>query len=227
VSSPLFALNFGSANAPSSTGTVECPPGNSSASQLAASIGTGCAGQFAINTSDPGCSYGWPGPGPTPGGSNGLGPSADCLQTKPGIAGGQVDSALYNRFVNPTAGKKWYPCNNWSSFDPTKPYDGLPTDDSRLVSLFITPMGTFTGGGRTYYPIQDAGYFYVMGWTGSGNNGDPNSCSTGTKDPGPPASSPAARMWGYFIRYSDPTAVAGIQRCSTSALGACTVVLTQ
>jgi hypothetical protein len=220
---PLFPLNFGSTNTASQTGTVECPPGNNSASGLANTISTGCAGQFAINTSDPSCQNGWPGPGPSPGGANGSGPPADCVQTKNGLATGQVDTAIYNRFVNPTNGEKWYCQNNWSSFDPSKANDGLPSDDSRIINVIITPLGTFTGSGSSYYPIQDIATFYVMGWSANnGNNGDP--CAT---DPPVPASSPNARFWGYFIHYTAPNAIVGTQSCSVSALGSCTLALTQ
>jgi hypothetical protein len=90
--------------------------------------------------------------------------------------------------------------------------------------VFITPLGTFTGGGNSYYPIQDFGTFYVMGWAGGSGGGNADPCAS---DPPVPSNAPTARFWGHFIRYTNPNAVAGTQVCSVSGLGACTLQMTQ
>lgn len=228
TSDPLFALNFGPNNTSSQTGTIVCPPGNNSGNILGTTMLTGCPGTYTINYSpttnsfsDPLCNNTNPTPGP-----------ADCVQAKNGGANGVVGPNLYSRFVTPQlatpqASQRWYCANNWSSFDPTKPFDGLPPDDSRIVSLFITPYDSFTASGAQgrIVPILDAAYFYVMGWVVSGQNSDP--CATDPPDPSPGSGNNHDRIWGHFIRYTNPYQPPSPVPCRNSALGACVIALTQ
>ena len=40
--------------------------------------------------------------------------------------------------------------------------------DPRVVDVFVTPFGTFTGTGVETVPVINAGRFYITGYTGSG-----------------------------------------------------------
>jgi len=112
----------------------------------------------------------------------------------------------------------WYCKNNWSSYNPSAPFDGLPTNDDRIVTMFITPYNAFNTTGNSLFPIQDFATFYVAGWSN-----DP--CNS---DPGPPAGATGARIWGYFIEYTGPGGNGNPNvPCKSSALGACTTELTQ
>lgn len=236
---PLIALNFGSVNTTSQTGTIACPPnntgGSNSAAQLQANIESGCPGEYAINgapprAADPTCTNKNPGPGGSPP------PPADCVQTKNGTANGPVNTGLFCRFVGggnqcpssgPSAGGRWY-CTaagsgNWANYDPSKPRDGFPTDDDRIVALFIVPYNSFNTSGLSLFPIQDFAFFYVAGFGSKGPTGDP--CAT---DPPAPAGSRNATMWGYFIKYTSNTGgIPNPSPCTSSTLGACSIALTQ
>ena len=48
----------------------------------------------------------------------------------------------------------------------------LRKDDPRLITLFLTGYGTFTGTGNETFPIVSFGAFYVTGW-GQGDVTDP------------------------------------------------------
>jgi hypothetical protein len=181
---------------------------------------------YAINGTvhggaDPGCNFSNAISGQTPA------PPADCIQTKNGVATGPFDSGICNRFVGtsncngsgqPSAGGQWYCPNNFSRFDPSKPFDNLPTNDDRIVELFIAPYNGFSTSGNTLFPIQDFAFFYVAGFVN-----DP--CNS---DPARPSGATQSRMWGYFIKYTSPTGNGnpGVA-CSASAFGACTTELTQ
>jgi Flp pilus assembly protein TadG len=223
TSDPLFALNFGSQNTSSQTGTVVCPPGTNSASTVGNTLLTGCPGSYVINYStttnsfsDPSCINTNPTPGP-----------ADCVQAKNGGSEGQISPNLFARFVSAGAGGKWYCSNNWSSFNPAKPFDGLPPDDDRIIPLFVIPYNSFSGGGSNgrIVPIVDGAYFYVMGWSlnGGGNNNDP--CASDPPDP--QSGTKGDRIWGHFIRYTNPNAPPSTSPCKNSALGGCVIALTQ
>lgn len=225
---PLFSLNFGSSNTSSQTGTIVCPPGNNSGNILGNTVLTGCPGTYQINYSaatstfsDPLCANVNPGPGGTPP------PPADCVQAKNGGANGAIASNLYDRFVNAQAGGKWYCKNNWSNFNPNNPpHYGIPQDDDRIVSLFITPYGAYSGSGTTgsIVPIVDLAYFYVEGWNVPGQNSDP--CTSDPAGPSGGSNGNSARLWGHFIAYSKPGTVTQ-QPCRASSLGGCTIALTQ
>jgi Putative Flp pilus-assembly TadE/G-like len=226
---PIFALNFGSNNTSSQTGLIECPPNSNSGANLAATLVSGCSGQFTSNGStwgpDPNCTYYNPLTGGSPP------PPADCVQTKNGVTTGNIDQGLYCRLVggsqcvttsDPTGAPpvgRWYCPAEWNP-NVTNPPDNIQPNDDRLIGLFVTPYDSFTGSGSQLVPILYPAYFYVMGFSAGGHNADPCSSDTNTQ----PAS---GRVWGYFVKRTTFGGVPGDVQCKQSALGACQIVLTK
>lgn len=220
---PLVELNFANNTSASQTGTIACPAGSSSGSNLTTALESGCPGAYAINGSahggaDPSCTYINAGPGGNPV------PPADCVQTANGVKNGPFDTGIQDRLLNASAGGHWYCANNWSDFNPSEVGDGLPANDDRLVTLFITPYNSFNGSGNNDFPILDGAYFYVMGF-------NKDTCKTDPADPqaaGNGNGHASGRIWGYFIKYTDPQGSPSTTTpCTDSALGACAIALTQ
>jgi Flp pilus assembly protein TadG len=107
--------------------------------------------------------------------------------------------------------------NNWSMFN-----SGLPADDTRIVQLFITPYGAFSGSGSYTVPIIRFATFYVTGWNGSGG-GFPNPCQGNGDD-----TAADGEIVGHFIKYIDVLGSStGTQICDMSAPDPCVPVMTR
>lgn len=220
TNAPMYTLNYGSGTSASQPGIVTCPP--DSAGQVSLGITQGCQGTFMCNASvssnqgcanDPSCTNTNSIAGKSPP------PPADCVAIDTGVKQGQITQGMTSRITTPTNGSKYYCANNW----PTGSTFVLPpSNDSRYITIFITPYGSFGGSGQgqtPYTPIINFGEFYVMGWSG-----DP--CST---DPGPPGGgSGQGQIWGYFVQpiLNNPSGIGGA-KCSPSTFGPCVAVLTQ
>jgi hypothetical protein len=100
--------------------------------------------------------------------------------------------------------------NNWSSFP------NLPVDDPRIVPVFVTPFGTFTGSGNEVVPVTNFATFYVTGWFSSPCSGD---------DPVPDK----GYIVGHFIKYIFTLNNGGgsEELCDFTAFGSCIAVLTE
>jgi len=111
------------------------------------------------------------------------------------------------------------PTNNWATAFPT-----FSASDPRLVSVILTPFGTFGSNGNTNIPVTGFAEFYITGWANSSGGKVKADC---TGDDPPPG---ADYIVGHFIRYvdtlgsGDPT-----QTCDPNSitLGNCVPVLTQ
>jgi hypothetical protein len=101
--------------------------------------------------------------------------------------------------------------NHWPNYDPTDP---------RIVPVFVVPYGSFQGSGNQSFPIQDFAFFYVTGWGGQGNNGDP---CTGDD------SAPNGDIVGHFIKYIEPVNSGGDSGtpCDPNSLSGCVAVMTR
>ena len=111
--------------------------------------------------------------------------------------------------------------NNWSSFP------NLPEGDPRVLQVFLTPFGAFSGSGNdATVRVTDFATFYITGWTGQGSGFD-NPCEGNGDDPVP--NNDPGTIVGHFIIYIDKLNTGGGSgiTCSFTSLGTCVLVLTQ
>ena len=194
VSDPVVLLRVtGSQNQ-----SVDCDP---NLSNLRDEIRYGCSPEYAINQSAS-CAYStapslWASPQPW-----------DCVAVQTGGAVGQVEQGLRDRILG--GASSCTSPNNWSSFP------NIPPDDPRIVPVFVTPFGTFTGTGNEIVPVTNFATFYVTGWFSSPCSGD---------DPVPDK----GYIVGHFIKYIFTLNNGGgsDELCDFSAFGSCIAVLTE
>jgi hypothetical protein len=194
VSDPIVLLRVtGSQNQ-----SVDCDP---DLPNLRDEIREGCAPEYAINDSVS-CDYTtaptlWASPAPW-----------NCVAVQTGGAVGQVEQGMRDR-INGGSPSCTSP-NNWSSFP------NLPADDPRIVPVFVTPFGTFTGSGNEVVPVTNFATFYVTGWFSSPCSGD---------DPVPDK----GYIVGHFIKYIFTLNNGGgsEELCDFTAFGSCIAVLTE
>ena len=193
VSDPVVLLRVtGSQNQ-----SVDCDP---DLPNLREEIRYGCTPEYATNDGVS-CAYTtapalWSSPQPW-----------NCVAVQTGGAVGQVEQGLRDRILGGSSS-----CtspNNWSSFP------NIPPDDPRIVPVFITPFGTFTGSGNEVVPVTNFATFYVTGWFSSPCPSD---------DPVPDK----GYIVGHFIKYIYRLNNGGGsgELCDFSAFGSCIAVLT-
>jgi hypothetical protein len=213
----------------SNSGLVNCGQGNGGSGDRTA-LEFGCAGSYAINGSpsdphgsDPNCTY-----------TGQANPPADCVAAKHGLTTGPLIQGIdyricgnNNNACNATAptgdvnaqgsptGTQFYCKNNWPAAGV--PVNTIPANDSRLITMFITPYGSLSTSNE--YPIVGFAEFYVVSFPGDGCKTDPSNGSQGQN----------LFVTGYFIKYVDPNPVAtgGGQLCVNNGFGNCVVVLSQ
>jgi hypothetical protein len=196
--------------------TIDCDPNRPNLRQ---ELDFGCGPTYTINTVSGGafstdCST-WPTS------NNSWTPPAfaqpwPCVTVQTGGAGGQVASGIEDRMVRLSGGT--CPANNWTSF-PT-----FAANDPRLVSVILTPFGTFGGNGNTNIPVTGFAEFYITGWANTSGGRVRADC---TGDDTPPG---ADYIVGHFIRYIDTIDTGGgTVPCDPTSptLGNCVVVLNQ
>jgi hypothetical protein len=192
VSDPVVLLRVtGSQNQ-----SVDCDP---DLPNLRDEIRYGCTPQYAINEGDscPGTAPAlWSSPQPW-----------NCVAIQTGGAVGQVEQGLRDRILGGSSS-----CtspNNWATFP------NIPPDDPRIVPVFITPFGTFTGSGNDVVPVTNFATFYVTGWFSSPCSGD---------DPVPDK----GYIVGHFIKYIYALNNGGGsgELCDFDAFGSCIAVMT-
>lgn len=200
----------------SQTQAIDCDP---NLANLRDELAQGCGPKYVINTGQA-CPqnfesvYGTSPPNSWP-----------CVLTQTGGATGQVPQGLNTRILGLDSGctdsAHW---NHWSSFP------NLPQGDRRIIPLFVTPFGSFQGSGNQAFPIVDFAYFYITGWSGNGNNGDP--CAQNKNIPAANAEEippDKGEVVGHFIRYLDTLdqGGGGSQPCDLTSFGACVARLTE
>jgi hypothetical protein len=211
TSPPVYLRVEGSQNQ-----TIDCDPNRPN---LRSELDFGCGPTYTINTASGGayssdCST-WPTS------NNQWNPPAfaqpwPCVSVQTGGAGGQVPQGIEDRMTRLTGGI--CPANNFSS------YPNISSTDPRLVSVILTPFGTFGGSGNTNIPVTGFATFYITGWakpTGSSTQPD---C---TGDDPPPGKD---YVVGRFVRYVDTINTGGgTVPCDPTSptLGNCVVVLNQ
>ncbi|HEX3392028.1 MAG TPA: pilus assembly protein TadG-related protein [Solirubrobacteraceae bacterium] len=183
-----------------------CPPSvGQSGSKYREHLETGCPGTYAIDTKDPLCEVETE--------------PYECLAI--GLTGkdvGPTREGIDQRIVAaPPAGTKFYCENNWKN-NNSGGVPIIPSDDSRVIQVFITPYGVVDAEGRSLLgneeiPIQNFAAFYVTGFPGDPCASDPK---TGN-----------AEVVGHFIEYINPLGVGGEGKCVASSIGECVAVLTR
>lgn len=187
--------------------SLDCDP---SAPQLKTELANGCQETYTVNqgTACPTqVNTLWGSPQPWP-----------CVAVQTGGAVGQVSAGMNMRVLGSekptacTAPNRW--AQDYPTFDPADP---------RIVQVFLTPYGSFSGSGNTTVPVTNFATFYVTGWIGNG--GFKNPCEgAGDEIDGP---GEAGYIYGRFIKYIQTLASGGGNvRCDFESFGACTAVLT-
>jgi Flp pilus assembly protein TadG len=179
------------------------PPALPSGSQYRETLEQGCQGTYAINTSDPECTA-----NASP---------YQCLTV--GLPGKDVGPTVegIDKRIESTPGTRFYCPNSWQNTNKNG-VPIIPSDDSRIVQVFVIPYGTVDAEGRSTLgreevPIQNFAAFYVTGFPGDTCKSDP---STGN-----------AEIVGHFIEYVNPLGVGGEGKCVASSIGECVAVLTR
>jgi hypothetical protein len=132
----------------------------------------------------------------------------NCVAIQTGGAVGQVEHGLRDRILG--GSNTCTAPNNWSSFP------NIPANDPRIVPVFLTPFGTFTGTGNEVVPVTGFATFYVTGWFSSPCAGDDPVQDRGY-------------IVGHFIKYVYRLneGGAGPDLCDLNAFGSCIAVLTE
>jgi Flp pilus assembly protein TadG len=182
--------------------SLDCDP---NISNLKGELAQGCGLPYTLNTGTA-CTGGY-----------GPGPPYMCVPTQTGNAINQVPDGLNTRLfgtANATASDCTKAPNHWSS------YPNFTAGDPRIIQVFLTPFGTFTGSGNESFPVTGFATFYLTGYAGNGNQGDP---CTGD-DP-----AQGGFIVGHFIKYIDVlnNGSGGTTTCDFTSLGTCVAVLTE
>ncbi len=198
----------------SQTQAIDCDP---TKPNLRTELAQGCTPEYSINHGTPCQSYTY---------YQSLPQTApwNCTITQTGGAVGQVYQGMLDRTqggsnscINPI---------NWADSNGdglvTIPED-IPSGDPRIIPVFVTPFGSFSGSGNGVIPITNFATFYVTGFSkNGGGQGDP--C------PGADPVPTKAGGWivGHFIKYVDTINTGGGgAACDFNAFGTCVAVLTQ
>jgi hypothetical protein len=126
-----------------------------------------------------------------------------CAKIEPGTKTGQIVQGLNDRIQ---LGHNACTADNaWPNY---------PLEDRRIVPLFLTPFGSFSGNGSGVVPVTGFGAFYITGYFG-----DPCPNATPISDQGLVA--------GHFINYvaQDPGANPSSEFCDVNSLTPCIPVL--
>ena len=201
---------------------IDCDP---SKSNLRDELATGCTPQYAINQGTP-CQaanfYNFPQAAPW-----------DCTLTQTGGAVGQVDDGMMCRtqghcYTGNTCTNPIHWADSNGDGKVTVPEDIAP-GDPRLMSVFVTAFGAFSGNGTQVIPITNFASFYVTGWSrNGGGQGDPCSSQPGLPNPDPVPTKTGGWIVGHFIKYVDAIGGGGTgDPCDFSSFGSCVVVLTK
>jgi hypothetical protein len=203
--------------------TLDCDP---NLTTLADELAQGCGPQYVVNDGSTNCTATsqtalWNSPQPWM-----------CVAIDTGGRTNNPAQGLNTRILGapkpgscPAPGQPGH--NNWSLFPNLLP------NDPRIVEVFLTPFGSFSGsGGNFTVSVNEFAFFYITGWTGKGSgfdnpcqgNGDdpvPNSAKNGQPDPGV--------IVGHFIKYvaAMNTGGGGPQLCDPNSFGGCVPVLTK
>jgi len=142
-----------------------------------------------------------------------------CVAVQTGSATNQVPAGMNERILGAEKPLTCTAPNHWSQ------YPDLPANDPRVIQVFLTPFGAFSGSGSTTVPVTGFATFYVTGWTASGG-GFANPCQGNGDDPVP--NGDAGYIVGHFIKYINALNTGGgTTPCDVNALGSCVAAMTR
>jgi hypothetical protein len=198
--------------------SLDCEPPNYpgsaplSKTNLWEELAFGCSPDYTVNTGTP-CPS-------TPSELWGSAEPWNCVAIQTGGATNQVPRGLNLRILGDEKPTTCTAPNNWSQFP------NIPAGDPRVLNVFITPFGSFSGSGSGVVPVTKLGTFYVTGWTASGG-GFKNPCEGNGDDPVPGGD--AGNIVGHFIKYIFGLNDGGGsgETCDFDAFGSCIAVLTE
>ena len=198
IDDPLVSLRFG-ATSGSQNQALDCDP---AIANLRDEVASGCEPVYARNDGTPCPDTGtlWASPEPW-----------TCVAVQTGDATGQIWQGMNLRVHGEANPNDCLSPNNWADFPD------LDRGDPRIVPVFITPFGAFSGSGSATVPVTDFAVFYATGWH------DSQSTCPGD-DPAPEKS-----VVGHFIKYVETfnDGSAGEEHCDINELGSCVAVLTR
>jgi hypothetical protein len=228
------SLGLGAANDPpvslrvdgNQSQSLQCDPAEGGANGLQNMLANGCPAQYKQNTGEacPNKSalFGTPTPWP-------------CVAIFTGQDSNSSPRGLNRRILCNTAidgATASLNCNNGSATNCTHPnrWPNYAANDPRLVDVFLTPFGTFTGTGNdSTVPVIDFGQFYVTGYTAANGQGVKTPCANlGGADADaysitPP---PDGNISGHFVIGIKPNnSQPPDQPCDPARVGLCTPVL--
>ena len=142
-----------------------------------------------------------------------------CTAIQTGTAVNQVAAGMNKRILGIQKPSSCTAPNNWSTFPD------LPAGDPRIVQVFLTPYGSFSGSGSTTVPVTGFAAFYVTGWTRRAA-----AFRTHVRErrrPGP--GNDAGYIVGHFIKYVQTLndGSGGTETCDLNAFGLCVAVITE
>lgn len=202
---PLYTMRFDGTGSQNQSVTCNATNGGST---YADDLSSGCAGTWSIN--------------PT---LTCPDTASDCVPPATGNKQNQVAKGLNTRILGSATATVCTSPNHWGSFTFTNGVPNIPPNDPRLVSVFVTPYGSFSSSGSsTSYPIAGFAHFYVTGWQDNGN-GFNNPCENPGQGDDPAA---GGTIVGHFVQYIDALGQeTGSGTCTPSSIDGCVAILTK
>ncbi|UTI65898.1 pilus assembly protein TadG-related protein [Paraconexibacter antarcticus] len=203
------------------TQAVDCDPNR----DLVDSIILGCQPKYQVNDGSP-C-------------STVTTPYPSCVGTEQGNFSNKPAKAFNERFLcNPPGNPGNCKAGNLAGGFDGKPttcppagsfghnnWPNYPTNDPRLIGVYVTPFGTFQGNGQDLFPIVKFAQFYVTGYASNGSGFD-NPCIGQGDEFAPGTESDIGVVSGHFVK---PLAGGGEGAtntdCDTNDVGGCVAVL--
>jgi Flp pilus assembly protein TadG len=206
VSDPVYEMRLSETG--SQNQSVECTPAQGQPT-YANMLASGCAGPYGINATLTCPDSNTP---------------IDCVKPATGEKINQVGKGMNLRILGSEKPATCTSPNHWKEFTFTNGVPNVSPSDPRVVTVFITPYGSFGGSGKpAEFPIADFATFYVTGWRGSKGEGFSNPCQGNGDDP-----AKESTIVGHFIKYVETLAPTGSggSTCEVNSLNECIAVLT-
>lgn len=202
--------------------------GNPTYSSLSDELAHGCILTYEKNTGQacPGANAGTAYPGSTSQLWNGSAPPWNCVAVTTGGTPNEVAQGLNQRILgDPSPSSCTHP-NWWNpAHDASWSATSLDPGDPRIVTVMLSPFGSFQTSGNQTYPVTRFATFYITGWAGSGG-GFANPCQSYAAQPDDTA--PAGAVVGHFMTYAESSSSAqGTDPCDQTGIDVCVAELTQ